>query len=42
MEGEPEDWVEKAVESVKRSLIAGGVGERGMYLCLRYYRLLEI
>ena len=31
MRGEPEWWVEKAVESVKRSLDAGHVGEKGMY-----------
>ena len=36
VEGEPADWVEKAVESVKRSLGAGQVGEKGMYLCPGY------
>ena len=37
VEGEPEDWAERAVRSVKRSLSAGGVGKKGMYLCPRYY-----
>ena len=33
VEGEPQDWVEKAVESVKRALGAGNFGEKGMDLC---------
>ena len=40
MTGEPEGWVEKAVESVQRSLSASHIGEKGMYLCPGYHRLM--
>ena len=33
VEGEPKDWVEKAVASVKRALSTSHVGKKGMDLC---------